>query len=299
MTSHIRLGFLAALVSYLVWGLLPLYFKLMAHIPPDLMLAHRVIWAMPTGLLLLLVAGQLPALRAALTWRRARWLMLSAVLIGANWFVYIWAVGQDRVLEASLGYYINPLVNVAIGSVFFAERLNRTQWIAVGLAGIGVAIMAVALGHLPLIALFLCFSFAGYSIIRKQVAVDGRGGFVVESALLLPIAAVWLWQYGAGGGEAWGTGSPGDVFWLLMAGPITAVPLILFAVAARRLTLSTIGMMQYIGPTLQFLLAVLVFREAFSLWHAAAFAFIWGAVALFSSDRIAAARAARRARPVL
>lgn len=297
MSSNVRLGFFAALGAYTMWGLLPLYFKLLAHISPDLMLAHRVVWSLPTGIILLLIAGQWRALKQALTWRRAGWLMLSSFLIGSNWFVYIWAVGEGRVLEASLGYYINPLVNVAIGAAFFSERLNRTQWSAVALAGIGVAVMALALGKLPIVALFLCFSFAGYSLIRKQVAVDGRAGFVIEAALLFPLAALWMQQFGAGGGEVWGRGDPGDVFWLLAAGPITAVPLILFALAAKRLTLATIGMMQYIGPTLQFALAVLVFREGFSVTHAIAFGFIWTALLIFSADGVKANRRLRAARP--
>ncbi len=290
MSANVRLGFSAALGAYLIWGFLPLYLKYMAHISPELMLAHRIIWSVPTGLTLLALARQLPALKAAIRWKTALWLALASLLIGINWFIYIWAVGQDRVLEASLGYYINPLVNVAIGALFFSERLNRVQWSAVGLAAIGVLVMAAALGAPPYIALILCFSFAGYSIIRKVVPVDGRAGFVVEAAILAPIAVIWMMMFANDAGAVWGNSSPHDVFWLLMSGPLTAVPLIFFALAAKRLTLATIGMMQYIGPTIQFLLALFVFGEPFGLLQGVAFGFIWLALIIFSGDSIAASR---------
>ena len=262
MSSELRLGFISALGAYLIWGFLPLYFKAMGHIQPELMLAQRIVWSLPTGLILLALAGQLPALKAALKWKTALWLALSSVLIALNWLVYIWAVSQDRVLEASFGYYINPLVNVAIGAVFFAESLNRSQWSAVALASMGVGMMGLALGAVPLVALVLCFSFAGYSLIRKLIQVDGRAGFVVEAAILFPLAVLWMVQFAGAGGAVWGKGTALDVGLLALSGPLTAVPLILFALAAKRLTLATIGMMQYIGPTLQFLLALIVFKEA-------------------------------------
>ena len=283
MKPELRLGFTAALGAYLIWGFLPLYFKAMGHISPELMLAHRIVWSLPTGLILLALAGQLPALKAALNWRTMAWLTLSSLLIAVNWLVYIWAVGQDRVLEASFGYYINPLVNVAIGAVFFAERLNRTQWSAVMCAFIGVAIMGIALGAVPIVALILCFSFAGYSVIRKILQIDGRAGFVVEAAILFPVAVIWLVVM-RDEVAIWGKGTPADIGLLMLSGPLTAVPLILFALAAKRLTLATIGMMQYIGPTLQFLLALFVFQEVFGWVHGAAFAFIWLALIIFSGD---------------
>lgn len=296
MSSELRLGFGAALCAYLIWGFLPLYFKVMGHIPPEVMLAHRIVWSLPTGLVLLALAGQLRALKAALNWKTAAWLALSSVLIALNWLVYIWAVGHDRVLEASFGYYINPLVNVAIGAVFFAERLNKAQWSAVALAFIGVAIMGAALGTVPLVALVLCFSFAGYSLIRKLLPIDGRAGFVVEAAILFPVAAGWILHLNGQGAPIWGKGTPGDIGLLMLSGPLTAVPLILFALAAKRLTLATIGMMQYIGPTLQFLLALFVFGEVFGWVHGVAFAFIWLALIVFSGNSWRGARAIKRAR---
>jgi len=294
MSSNLRLGFLCCLGCYTIWGCLPLYFRVLDHISPMEMLAHRIIWSVPTGLILIVIARNWAQLRAALTRQHVLWLTLSALLIGANWLVYIWAVSQERVMEASLGYYINPLVNVLIGAVFFSERLRPAQWAAVGLAGIGVAVMTSALGYVPWVALVLCFTFAFYSIIRKQVQVDSRAGFVVEAALLAPLALMWMgWFVGQPGGRLIGDGG-WDIPLLLVSGPITAVPLILFAIAAKRLRLSTIGMMQYLGPTLQFLISVFVFNEAFGLTHAVAFAFIWTALIVFTIDSLVGEAKARR-----
>lgn len=293
MSPAIRLGFLSALGAYTIWGLLPLYFKALGHIAPEEMLAHRIIWSVPTGLIFIAIASKWADLRAALTARRIGWLTLSAALIGLNWFVYIWAVGQDRVMEASLGYYINPLVNVLIGAVFLSERLRPAQWAAVGVAALGVGVMAVAFGRVPWAALILCVTFATYSVIRKRVQVDGRAGFLVEAAFLSPLAALWMgWFIGQPDGRIMGEGGS-DVLLLLASGPITAVPLILFAIAAKRLMLSTVGMMQYIGPTLQFLIA-LSFGESFGWTHGVGFACIWAALVLFTADSVLGGRKARR-----
>lgn len=294
MPAPLRLGFLCCLGCYTIWGGLPLYFRALDHIQPMEMLAHRIIWSVPTGLILIVIARNWTQLRAALTRQHLFWLSISAILIGANWLIYIWAVGQARVMEASLGYYINPLVNVLIGAVFFAEHLRPAQWAAVGLATVGVAIMTIALGYLPWVALVLCLSFAFYSVIRKQVQVDSRAGFVVEAALLAPLAMIWLgWFVAQPDGRVMGEGG-WDILMLLAAGPITAVPLILFAIAAKRLRLSTMGMMQYIGPTLQFLISVLLFKEAFGMTHALAFAFIWTALIVFTLDSLMGEAKARR-----
>lgn len=286
MSQSVRLGFFCALAAYIIWGLLPLYFKALLHIDPVLMLAHRILWSLPTGLLLLAAAGALPELKAAWNRKMAAWLTVSAILIASNWLVYIWAVGENRVLEASLGYYINPLVNVAIGAVFLGEALRRKQWAAVALATIGVIVMTIALNAVPIVALFLCFSFGGYALIRKFLLIDGRAGFVVEAAILFPLALIWVVRYANAGGAVWGNGTPRDIGLLVLSGPLTAVPLILFALAAKRLTFATVGMMQYIGPTLQFILATLVFREAFQLTQGVAFAFIWAALFVFSYDSL-------------
>ncbi|MEL6861174.1 MAG: EamA family transporter RarD [Pseudomonadota bacterium] len=294
MSPAIRLGFFCCLGCYTIWGCLPLYFRALDHIQPMEMLAHRIIWSVPTGLILIAIARNWQQLRETLTRSHLFWLTMSALLIGVNWLVYIWAVGQERVMEASIGYYINPLVNVLIGAVFFSERLRWAQWLAVGAASIGVAVMANALGYFPWVAIILCLTFAFYSVIRKQVQVDSRAGFVVEAALLAPLAMIWLdWFVGQPGGRWMGDGGL-DIPLLLAAGPITAVPLILFAIAAKRLRFSTVGMMQYIGPTLQFLISVVVFKEVFGLTHAIAFSFIWTAVIVFTVDSLIGEAKARR-----
>lgn len=294
MSPALRLGFFSCLGCYTIWGGLPLYFRALDHIAPMEMLAHRIVWSVPTGLVLILIARNWGQLRAAVTRKHLLWLGLSSLLIGANWLIYIWAVGQERVMEASLGYYINPLVNVLFGAVFFSERLRPAQWAAVALAAAGVAVMTSALGYLPWVALVLCLTFAIYSVIRKQVQVDSRAGFVVEAALLAPLALLWFsWFVWQPEGRVMGTGG-WDIPMLTASGPITAVPLILFAIAAKRLRLSTLGMMQYIGPTLQFLISVFVFKEVFGVTHGVAFALIWTALIVFTIDSLMGEAKARR-----
>lgn len=301
MSPTQRFGFLAGLSAYLIWGSLPLYIRLMRHVLPQELLAHRVIWSVPTALVLIGLAGNWFHVRAAFRWATAKWLILSGLVIGGNWGVYIWAVNSDRTIEASLGYYINPLVSVLFGMIFFAEKLRPAQWAAVAIATIGVGVMTVAYGHIPWIALFLCMSFASYGAIRKKVAVDGRVGFLMEVLILVPLALAWLvWFAQQPGGRLTGEGG-WDLALLMAAGPITAFPLILFALAAKRLKLSTIGMMQYIAPTAQFMIAIFVFREPFGSTHAIAFGFIWLALAVFTTDSLIgdakARRLARAARP--
>ncbi|KCZ46203.1 EamA family transporter RarD [Hyphomonas pacifica] len=294
MNAETRLGFFAGLGAYFIWGSLPLYIRLMDHISATELFAQRVVWSVPTALILIGVAAKWRDVRVAFQWRNVRWLAISGLLIGANWACYIWAVHANRTVEASLGYYINPLVNVLFGMLIFSERLRKAQWVAVSLATIGVGVMTLAYGHVPWVALFLCVTFAIYSLIRKQVAVDSRAGFLVEIALLAPLALTWLaWFSSQPGNKLMGNGG-WDVVLLMAAGPITSVPLILFALSARRLKLSTLGMMQYIGPTLQFLIATLVFREAFSWTHGVAFGFIWLALIIFTSDSVMGEAKARR-----
>jgi len=293
MTPATRLGFFACLGCYSIWGMLPLYFKALGHISPELMLAHRIIWAVPTGFILILIARNWQAVKAALTWNRLGWLILSGFLIGVNWWLYIWAVGQDRVMEASLGYYINPLINVLAGLVIFSERLRPAQWLAVAIAAIGVAVMTFAFGRFPWVSLVLAVTFAAYSVIRKQVQIDSRAGFLIEVLVLVMPATVWMGWFAQGGGAVWGDATLRDVLLLLAAGPITATPLILFALAAKRLRLSTIGMMQYIGPTLQFIIAIWL-GEVFGREHALGFALIWTALFIFTFDSVAGDHKARR-----
>lgn len=302
MNAALRLGFPAALGSYLIWGSLPLYIRAMSHVSAFELLAHRIIWSVPTAIILIALAANWRDVKAAFTGSNLKWLAVSSVLIGANWAIYIWAVNAGRAMEASLGYYINPLVNVLVGMLIFSETLRIAQWVAVVIATVGVAIMAFAFGHVPWVALALCSTFACYGLIRKKVAIDSRAGFLVEVLLLVPLAAGWLVWFATTQVPGRWMGEGGwDIALLIAAGPITAFPLILFALAAKRLKLSTIGMMQYIGPTLQFLIAVFVFKETFSPTHAIAFGFIWAALVIFTSDSLMgeakARRLARAARP--
>lgn len=294
MTQDLRLGLLSGFGAYLLWGGLPLYFRALDHIGPHEMLAHRILWGLPTAIIFIALARKLLDLRSVLTRRRIGYLAISATLIALNWLVYIWAVSAERVTEASLGYFINPLVSVLIGMIFFSETLRRAQWVAIAIAAVGVSVLTWELGRLPWVSLVLCFSFASYGAARKKISVDSRIGFAVETALLFPVAFLWLaWFQGTGQG-GWVGDYGWDWFTLPLAGPITAVPLILFALAAKRLKLATIGMMQYLTPTIQFLIAVFIFREPFGLVDAIAFGMIWTALVVFTTDSLLEDRKARR-----
>ena len=294
MKPETRLGLFCAFGAYLVWGGFPLYFRALDHVEPAEMLAHRILWGLPTGIVFVIIARRWRVFRAILFSRQAAWLAISAAIIALNWLVYIWAVSAERVTQASLGYFMNPLVSVLIGMVFFSETLRRAQWVAIAIAAAGVCVMTVELGRFPWVSLVLCFSFAAYGAVRKIIAVDSRIGFAIETAILFPVAFAFLAWFTASGQGGW----VGDYGWdwlaVPLAGPLTAVPLILFALAAKRLKLATIGMMQYLTPTLQFLIAVLIFREPFGPVDAIAFGLIWTALAVFTIDSVIGERKARR-----
>jgi len=290
--SHLdaRRGLWVAAASFVLWGLMPLYWHLLTAVPSLQIVVHRIVWSA------LMVVGWLTWqrrdwLRVALVQPRVAWMLaLSGVLIAFNWGLYIWAVNAGHVVESSLGYFINPLVNVVFGVLFLRERLTRMQWISVAIATGGVLWLTVQYGHPPWIAIGLALSFALYGLIRKLAAVESIPGLGVESVyLFLPALAVLLWgeAHGSGGFipfggiDSWGLGL--DAL-LVLAGALTALPLIGFAYAVRRVPLSVVGLMQYIAPTLQFLLGVLVFGEAFDRAHAVGFGLIWIALAIFAMD---------------
>jgi len=278
-------GFVYALLAYGVWGVFPIYFKALPDVPPDQVLAHRILWSV------VLLAAAVPLLgRWSTVVRACRPIMLlSALLIAANWGTYIWAVQNGRVLEASLGYFVNPLLSVLLGVVFLRERLRRRQVYAIGLAGIGVAALVIRLHALPWLPITLALTFGLYGLVRKQAGVDAVGGLLVEaSALALP-ALGWLMLCASRGTGAFGHGAATTAL-LVAAGPVTAVPLIWFAMGIRRLPLSTVGILQYVTPTLQFLLAVALYHEHFGSAQAIAFGFIWSALALYTWDSLQAAR---------
>ncbi len=294
MTEAMK-GVLAMLFTGLIWGLSPLFYILLAHVPPPEVLAHRTLWSAVVFGLLLAFQGRLPELRGAITGRRQIGLIAAAsVLISINWFLFITAVQINRTTEASLGYYMFPLVVVVIGRFAFGERLARAQWLAVGLAAVAVLVLTLGLGVAPWISLVLAVTFGLYGAIKKLLPVGPVVSVTCEVLLFLPIGfTILAVQHGIGQG-AFG-GSLGDSVLLILSGPMTAVPLILFSYAARRVALATLGLMQYITPTLQFLCAVLVFGEPFTLWHKIAFALIWAALTIFSLSALRQDKAARRA----
>jgi chloramphenicol-sensitive protein RarD len=283
--DHSLTGVLNALGCFSIWGLFPIYFKLLGQVPALEVLAHRILWSMVVLLALILVQGQWPALRAEFRdGRRLSFYLLTTLLISTNWLLYIWAVQHGRILEASLGYYINPLVNVVLGVLFLHERLHPRQWAAVALAGVGVGALIVGYGTAPWIALSLALSFGSYGMLRKKAGHPATLGLGVETALLAPVALLFLLALATHGTGAFGAGDAHTDVLLLATGLITVAPLLMFLKATRLLRLSTVGLIQYMTPTLQFLLAVAVYREPFTAIHMAAFGCIWLALALYSAD---------------
>jgi chloramphenicol-sensitive protein RarD len=289
--SH-RNGLLVAAASFVLWGLMPLYWHLLKAVPSLQIVAHRIVWSALMVVAWLLWTQGRGWLRAALARPRAAWMLaLSGVLIGGNWGLYIWAVNAGHVVETSLGYFINPLLNVVIGVLFLRERLNPWQWLSVAIATTGVVWLTFNYGSFPWIALSLALSFGLYGLLRKLVAIDAVAGLGVESVyLFLPALALLLWgeTHGSGGFlDGWGF-AMGVL--LIVSGALTALPLIGFAYAVRRVPLSVVGLMQYIAPTLQFLLGVLVFHEAFDRDRAIGFGFIWVALALYAAEGLLRSR---------
>jgi chloramphenicol-sensitive protein RarD len=290
-----RSGLWVAFGSFVLWGLMPLYWHLLKVVPSLQIVAH--VWSALLVFAWLLFKHGRGWLRVTLAAPRIAWMLaLSGVLIGFNWGLYIWAVNAGHVVETALGYFINPLLNVVIGVLFLRERLRPVQWVSVAIAACGVLWLTLRYGSFPWIALLLAASFALYGLIRKLAAVAPIRGLGVESAyLVLPALALLLWGESNGQGgffTEWGIAI--DAL-LVFAGMLTALPLIGFAFAVQRVTLSVVGVMQYIAPTLQFLIGVLVFREAFDTDRAIGFAFIWIALALFAGEGLLRSRRQLRA----
>ncbi|WP_297616714.1 EamA family transporter RarD [uncultured Roseicyclus sp.] len=289
-TGDTATGFAYAVGAYLMWGFLPLYMKAMDHIPPPEIIAHRILWSVPIAGLILVVLGRTGDVLGALRNRRMVGMAaVTAALISVNWGVYVWAIANDRALDAALGYYINPLFSVALGAIMLREKLAATQWIAVGLAGVAVAILTVAAGVLPWVALVLMTTFGIYGFLRKTLPIGPNQGFLLEVLLLCPLALAYiLWL----GGDGHFTKPGGwDGLLLIGSGAVTAIPLMLYANGAKGLRLSTIGILQYIAPTMILLIAVFVFHEPFGLARAIAFPLIWAALILYTISMIRTARA--------
>ena len=288
-----RSGILSMVAACVIWGLSPLYYKLLVHVPPVEILAHRTLWSLVTFAGLLLVQRRIGALRGALgSARTIGSTALAALMISINWFLFILSIQIGKATEASLGYYIFPLVAVLLGLVSYGERLGRLQWIAVVLAGAGVFVLTAGQGAVPWIALVLAASFGLYGLVKKWVASGPVVSVTAEVALLAPVASGYLvWLHATGGGIF---GTQATTTGLLMAsGVITALPLILFSRATKAVPYATVGLIQYINPTLQMLCAVIVFGESFTLLHAAAFGLIWVALALYSAAALRAEKARR------
>jgi chloramphenicol-sensitive protein RarD len=288
-------GLAFALAAYVTWGLFPVYFRLLAGVPPTEVLAHRVLWC--TGFLvpLLSAMGRWEAVRPLLATRKLGLLCGSALLVSANWLIFIWAVGAGHVLDSSLGYFMTPLLSVLLGVVFLREPLSRWQAAAVAVAAAGVLALVASVGHAPWIALSLALTFGAYGLVRKVAGVDPVGGLFVETLVLAPAAAAWVAWLWLSGAARFGS-APRPTLLLAASGAVTALPLIWFASGVKRLRLSTAGILFYVNPTMQFAVAVLLFREPFSRAHALAFACIWASLAIYSADALVAARRAEGAR---
>jgi chloramphenicol-sensitive protein RarD len=278
-----RRGFLLALGAYLLWGLLPFYMKAVAHLPLAEVIAHRIVWSVPIAAAVLVWAGRMADFKAAVrSPRTIAMAALTATLISINWGIYVWAIAVDRTVETALGYYINPLVNVVVGALLLGERLDRLQIAAVVLAAVAVAVLTIDAGKLPWVSLALAFSFAAYGFFRKTLPIGPSQGFLLEVLLLSIPALGYIVYLVATRQDHFISGSGADTALLIGCGPVTSIPLLLFAFGAKLLRLSTIGIMQYIAPTMVFLIAVLIFHEPFGTTQAIAFSLIWVALAAYS-----------------
>jgi chloramphenicol-sensitive protein RarD len=289
-------GFAFALTAYVLWGFLPFFMKAVAHIPASEVVAHRILWSVPIAGLVLIVLGRTAELKAAL--RSPRMLAmatLTAVLITVNWGIYVWAIGAGRAIETALGYYINPLFSIFLGAVLLKEKLDKAQIAAIVLAAVAVAILAFDAGGLPWVSLSLCVSWGFYAFFRKTLPVGPNQGFFLEVLLLsVPALGYIIWLEANGQGHFGDTGMA-DMLWLLACGVVTALPLMIYANGAKLLRLSTIGIMQYIAPTMIFIIAIFVFNEPFDTTKLIAFALIWLALLIYSASMLNSARLRRGA----
>ncbi|MEZ9724074.1 EamA family transporter RarD [Vibrio splendidus] len=292
-----RQGVLLAVGAYTMWGIAPIYFKSLSDVSPLEILSHRVVWSFFLLAFLLHIGHSWRKVRDTLTSKpKMLYLVATSILVGANWLIFIWAVNSNHMLDASLGYYINPLINVLLGMLFLGERLRKLQWFAVALAAIGVLIQLIAFGSVPIVAIALAFSFGFYGLLRKKVSLEAQTGLFIETLVMLPLAATYL-LFIADSPTSDFSMNPMQLNLLLVAaGVITTIPLLCFTGAATRLKLSTLGFFQYIGPSLMFLLAVLIYGEAFTSDKAITFAFIWGALVIFSFDGLRNNRKNKRAK---
>jgi chloramphenicol-sensitive protein RarD len=283
-----RRGFLLGVAAYVMWGLFPLYWPLLEPGSPLELLAHRIVWSLAFVVGLLVLRKRVGSLRLVLRNRRARLaLTAAAVVIALNWFTYIYGVNSGRVVETSLGYFINPLVTVLMGVLILGERLRRMQWVALGIGFVAVLWLAVDYGHPPWIALVLALSFGTYGLAKKKADVGAIEGLAVETAILAPLALTYLGFLHAGGNGTFGAHGPGHALLLMTAGVVTAVPLLCFGAAATRISLTTIGLLQYLAPVLQFAIGVVIRHEPMGLARWGGFALVWLALVVLTAEALA------------
>jgi chloramphenicol-sensitive protein RarD len=290
-----RRGVWLALGAYLIWGVLPLYWKVLHEVPAEQILAHRIVWSFTFLVALVVLRREGSTLAAA--WRDRRILgvyTMAAALLAVNWFTYIWSVNHERIVETSLGYYINPLLSVLLGVVAMRESLTRLQGIAVGVAGLGVVYLTWQYGAFPWIALVLATSFSMYSLLKKTAPLGALPGLVIETAVLVPPALLLLLTHEHRGVGAFGHAGVATTVWLAGTGVVTALPLLLFAAGARRVNLSTLGLLQYSSPTLGLLIGVCFYREPFPRPRQIGFAIVWAALALYWGEGAWRRRRARQ-----
>ncbi|AGH81822.1 transporter DMT superfamily protein [Psychromonas sp. CNPT3] len=284
--TETQVGMFYAVAAYMIWGFSPLYFKYLADLPIYEMLSHRVIWSLLITALMIIFMGRYSVLKSILSQpKKLIFLAISSLLISCNWGVFVWAINNDRMLDASLGYFINPLINVLLGLVFLKESLSRLQWVAVSLALIGVSIQVIALGSLPWISLVLPFSFAFYGLLRKKIKVDALIGFFIETCFIAPVAIYYMFVVANSSTSNMLLNSFTLNSALIFAGVMTAFPLIFFTQAALRLALSTLGFFQYLAPTLLFVFAVVLYDEPLDILKISTFTFIWLGILVFIFEK--------------
>lgn len=285
-------GLWYAIGAYVWWGFFPIYWKLLKHVPALQLIGHRIVWSFAALIVVILIIRQWKEFRKSVfNFKVLRLYLLAAILIAVNWFLYVWAVNAGHIVETSLGYYINPLLSVLMGVIFFRERLNLWQWIPIGMAAMGVLYLTISMGSLPWIALALAFSFASYGLVKKVAPLSSLHGLTLETFILLVPATVFLlYTEYTGAGAFTHSGWLTDLM-IIGAGVITTIPLLLFASATKRIPLSFVGILQYIAPTIQFLIGVLFYKEQFSVEQFIGYSLVWIALIIFGFNSFSAYRA--------
>jgi len=286
-TDESKLGMIYAICAFAFWGLIPIYFKQVASVGAFEVLIHRIIWSVVVLILLILITKQIDIVKDLFkSIKKLKYLVLSSLLVSTNWVIFIWAVSNNQIVETSLGYFINPLVNVVLGYIFFSERMNRNQYIAIFVATLAVLYQIISLGEVPIVSLALAFSFGLYGLVRKKIAIASIPGLFVETIVILPFALAYFYYLLDNNTNYFMAGDSYLTFMLCLGGIITVIPLLLFNGAATRMKLTTLGFFQYIGPTIAFCVAIFVYNEPMSSDKMITFILIWIALVIFSWDGI-------------